>query len=85
MTKSNLKIKYIQKYNHKTGIMCKCGGECFADGQAVYETPIDVMIAANGGAILKIQYKGWYGPCMDCKKYTLAYISKKKVVKPLSF
>jgi hypothetical protein len=78
---------FINKYDHFKGVMCgdpKCGGECCADGEAIYQLPHGFGDIGDGKfSVVAVKYQGWYGECEKCHKITLAWKTKKAVIKGL--
>lgn len=73
----------VVKYDSKTkAVYCKCGGQVLIDGEAIYKTPIGVGFHLDGKFYSDyIQYKGWFGECLECRKKIFAYKSKRIVSK----
>ena len=63
-------------------VICKCGSQVLIDGEAVYKVPIGFGFHPDGKFYSDyIQYKGWYGECLECRKKIFAYKSKRAVSK----
>ena len=73
----------IIKYDGKLKVIsCICGSQVLIEGEAIYKTPIGVGFHPDGKFYSDyIQYKGWFGECLECRKKIFAYKSKRAVSK----
>ncbi len=60
----------------------KCKGPCAIEGNITYKLPLGFGFGHNSKFQVDfIQYKGFYGFCMDCDTKVLFYKSRKIVTK----
>ena len=73
----------VTRYDKRNqGIICKCGGQALVDGEAIYKIPVGFGFHPDGKLYSDyVQYKGWYGECLECYKKIFAYESKRIVSK----
>lgn len=74
---------YAVKYDESSKIItCVCGSQVLIEGEAIYKIPVGFGFHPDGKFYSDyIQYKGWYGECLECRKKIFAYKSKRAVSK----
>jgi len=72
-------IKHDRKFKV---VSCTCGSQVLIEGEAIYKVPIGFGFHPDGKFYSDyIQYKGWFGECLECRKKIFAYKSKRAVSK----